>query len=153
MLRTKQQVVAKAIVQILGRPASYIEEIMQKIVEKIKQEKGIELLSSNIAKPEKIKEKDNKQQKEVYSCFADVELKFDDISKLLDFMVAYMPASIEIVEPANFMLDLNQINNFIANVLTKLHNYDAALKQLQLQLKIIANYLKNKKQNKNTKQD
>ena len=56
----------KTLVEIAGFPESHVNEIMEKIIEKLEKENGIKIIKKNVGKAEKVKE--------MYSSFADLEL-------------------------------------------------------------------------------
>ncbi len=135
---------AIAIINIIGRPADYLEEIMEKVVEQLKKDKGIVIKKIKIEKPTIIKQKTEEikkavGEKEVFGAFCELEMEFKDFSKLLGFMIDYMPASIEIVEPSEIKMSLNEMNGFLADFMGKLHLYDEVTKKLKLERDTLVN--------------
>ena len=73
----------RAAIEVLGYPESHIDEVIKKIIEKLKTEDGIKLIKEEIHQAEKVKE-------EFFVSFVDVEIKINDFNKLLNFCYDYL---------------------------------------------------------------
>jgi hypothetical protein len=91
---------------------------MQAYVEKLKGTHKV--LKSEIAPAE--------QKDKVFSIFAELEMKFDELPDLLDFCFESMPSSVEIVEPEKFTLPVDKLNAFLNDLQARLHEADAIIK-------------------------
>jgi len=133
---SKGWVKASIIFEIIGRPKEHIIEALNKLVEFLKQDKKLILLS------EKINEAMPVEDKELFSSFLEIEVLLESPTKAMEFVYDYMPSSIEIIEPTSFNLKLNDLNNLLNDSASKLHRYDALLKQANMEKQIIFNKLK-----------
>jgi len=65
-----------------------------------------------------------------------------DISRLIEIIFDYMPSSVEIIEPPNFSLKLEDANALLNDLAARLHQYDALLKKSRIELSILSQRLK-----------
>ncbi|MBI2148076.1 hypothetical protein HYU23_00190 [Candidatus Woesearchaeota archaeon] len=118
----------RAIIEVLGFPEEHVKEVTQKVVEKIKSEDRINLINSKISEPEKVKEK-------FFSCFAELEMKIHDFSKLLGFCFDYLPSSLEILDTEKITIPAREFHLAISEILDILHNYNITVNNLSARLK------------------
>lgn len=118
----------RAIIEILGFPEEHVKEVTLKIIEKLKTEEGITLTKDQIHPAEKIKDR-------FFSCFAEVELKVHDFSKLLKFCYDYMPSSIDILDTEKVTMPIREFNFGINEMLECLHQYNIAVNNLTNKIK------------------
>ena len=114
---------ANIIIEILGKPADYIEKVIDATVDHISKEKGIELLSKKIHPAKLVKESKN-----AYTVFAEAELLVKGMGKLIEIIFDYMPASVEIVKPSNITFKLEDANALLNDLALRLHQYGALAK-------------------------
>lgn len=127
-------VTAIMIIEMMGRPAKHLEVSMKEHVDKLKGIKGVEIIRKEINKPVEVKEK---TEKELYSCFAEVELKCDSLRDLSQIVVSFMPSSVEIVEPSRINLDCSESSELLSNFVRRLHEYDNVAKLAQSKINIL----------------
>lgn len=118
--------------EIIGRPADYIEKVMNIFLDRIKDKNNVELIKKEIFPIKEIE-----KVKDLYSIVAETEFYFKDIEVLLGFMIDTMPSSIEIIEPTEIKFNLAEINSFINDYLATLHRYDDVFKKLKLEREIL----------------
>src|SRR3989344_99128 len=106
----------KTLVEIAGFPESHVNEIMEKIIEKLEKENGIKIIKKNVGKAEKVKE--------MYYSFADLELDVDNLQVLMGFCFDYTPTSIEIVDIKELTFKVKELTNSLNDMLSKLHQYN-----------------------------
>jgi len=127
-----EQISAKFIIEILGRPPEHLTTALTELVTKLGTEKGVALINKSINKPKPVEKAEN-----LWTAFADVELKFDTLPYFFNAIISYMPAHVEVFDPDNFKFntyDLNELSNFIVG---RLHNYDAVAKRLMSEREIL----------------
>lgn len=122
------------IIEILGKPKSYIEQVLKAVLEKMKKEEKMMIVKENVAEPREHKEKG------YYTSFVDLEIVIKDLASLQEFIFAYMPSSVEILSPSELNMSLNDLNMILNNMAARLHSYDEFTKKLK-----IANILMSKK--------
>lgn len=125
---------ANIIFEVIGKPAEHIVGALNKLVEVIGQEKEIKILSSKV---NDAVETDNA----FFSSFAEMDILLKDSKKAIEFVFDYMPASIEISEPNNFNFKLDEMNGLLNDLATKLHKYDGALKQANIEKQILFGHI------------
>lgn len=127
---------ANIIIELLGKPADYLEKVINGAVDKLSGEKGLELLGKKIH-PVKLVEK----SKNAYTIFAEAEVLVSGMPKLIEIIFDYMPASIEIVEPQNIKFKLEDANALLNDLTMRLHQYDAISKKLRLERQLLVKKL------------
>ena len=110
----------KAIIEVAGAPKEHIEKVIKEIVEKIKNEKGIERF--------KIFEAQEKDK--LFFTFSEMEIDFKNFDELSGFCFDYFPSSIELLED-DISIKREELENTMNDLLAKLHQYDMTLKNLK----------------------
>lgn len=128
---------AVLIIQILGKPADHIEKTLNLVIDNFNKDKRVNLIEKKVH-PAKLVE----GTEQVFTTFAEIEILVSDLSKLIEIIFDYMPASIEILEPSNLSLKLEDANSILNDLATRIHQYDALLKKSRLQLNILVNKFK-----------
>lgn len=113
----------RAIIEILGKPKSHVEETIRKFVEKIKDDHEFIVLKESFAEPQ--------QHESLWSTFTELEVVSKDITKLIGFCFEYMPASVEIIKPENFSMENHVVTGFLNDLQGRLHNVDMIVKRLR----------------------
>jgi len=121
---------ARFIIEIAGFPKEHIENTMRGVVKKLRNEKKV--LNYKIFEAE--------QKEKLFSTFAEVEVEIKEFDELVGICLDYLPSSVEILKPDKFNLESKDFENFINDLLGKLHQYDMVVKNLKAQ-----NMLLNKK--------
>ncbi len=134
---TKGWLRAHLVIEVLGKPANYIEESLNMAIDNLEQGKKAEVLEKKVH-PAKLVP----NAKEVFTTFAEVEILTQDMGKLIEIIFDYMPSSVEIVEPSNFAMKLEDANAVLNDLIGRLHQYDAIVKQLRIKFEILANKFK-----------
>ena len=109
---------AAIIVEILGKPADYVDEAIKKIVDTFAENKDIDILEKNIHKAKEIEHEDKKI--EIFSAFAEIEFLALNFSKLIEIIYDYMPSSIEIIEPSTMNIKIEDANALLNDLATRL---------------------------------
>ncbi|MBU2589212.1 MAG: hypothetical protein KJ939_05690 [Nanoarchaeota archaeon] len=125
-----KKIVARIIIEVLGSPKNHIEETMKLIIDKLKEEEGINLLKRTTYESEQ-------QENGLWSTFSEVELEVIGIQRLLDVCFDYMPSTIEILDPAGLEIDSNNMAEILNDLMAKLHRYDMLLKNFNAENTIL----------------
>ncbi len=123
----QQKVTARIIVEVIGSPKDFVEETLRNVLEKLKQEKGIQLHNSKTYVTEQLENK-------FWSTFAEIELEAETLRRLVGLCLDYLPASVEILEPAGMDLDLSEVAYITNDMLGKMHEYSKIIKNLQAEI-------------------
>jgi len=114
------------LLEMIGRPAEHLTESMKKILEQMKDEKGVKIISSDIKEPQEMKD-----NKEFFTTFCEVEIEVEQIAHLAILIFKYMPAHIEVIEPELIALTNNGWNDILNEIARRLHGYDEVARVLQ----------------------
>ena len=102
-MEKEEKIVASFIIEVVGKPPEHLNKVLEGIIEKINEEKGVKVLNSKIHDSKPLKE-----AKEFFINFAEIEIQVSEILTLMKIMFMYMPAHIEILEPASINLTNNE---------------------------------------------
>jgi len=116
------RVTARIVFEIVGNPKEHVIETINRYLTSIKQEEGITFKKEYIAD---VEERDG-----LWSTFAEVELIVPDLDKLTWLCVNFTPASVEILEPAEFHLTDKQVSDWQNDLLALLHEIGAHAKNM-----------------------
>jgi len=126
------QISFRAVIEVLGKPKEYVEKALVEYIEKLKQDKNYTLISVEIEKTQQ------QEKEELWSNFAELEIKTEKIENITAFCFDYMPSVIEILEPEQITMNDVQFSSFLNDLQAKLHSVDMIAKQA----KIESDYLK-----------
>lgn len=119
---------ARSIIEIVGGPKEYVDKAMGVVVEKLKTHKTLKVLSEHVFEAKPLEGK-----KPLFSAFCELDLEMKDMADLFGFCFDFMPSSIEIYEPAQLPLKIDAVNDMVNELITKLHQYDMAFKNVYAQ--------------------
>lgn len=150
------KIVARILVEVIGGPKEFVEKTLKDVVDKLKAEKKIKILSdksfepkpisneeleklaaSMQRKPEDMKAMENK----LFSTFAEIEFESDKLKNVMDICFDYAPSTLEILEPAGMDIDCNDITEMLNDMLAKIHRYTYVIKTQQAQMLAIQKHL------------
>ena len=134
------------IFEMLGKPAEHIEKAMEMLLNKLSEEKDLEILDKKTHKAKAVE-----KTKNVFTTFAEVEILFNGLARLIEVVFDYMPSSIEIEEPTTLTFKNEDINALINDLAAKLHQYDAISKKLKLERAVLIKRLEEEIKKKNNK--
>ena len=122
-----EPILTRIILEMLGAPKEHMEKTMHAYVEKLK--KSHTVLKSNVVEAT--------PQGQLFSIFAELEMRFPSLADLLDFCFESMPSSVEIIEPSQFSISLDKINAFLNDLQARLHEADAIIKTERIRKDIL----------------
>ncbi|OIO41272.1 hypothetical protein COX97_00600 [Candidatus Pacearchaeota archaeon CG_4_10_14_0_2_um_filter_05_32_18] len=148
MAQSVQSIKAAFIIEILGRPADHVKTTMEQLVDRLGNEKGTKIIQREIHEPveysleEETKENEITIKQKLFTTFAEVEAEFEGVEHLLMATFNYMPSSIEIISPENFILKNHDISGILTGIVVRLHRYDEVTKKLVVDREILESQLK-----------
>ncbi len=130
---SEQNIIASMIIEVMGKPKEYVDEVINSIVDKLGSEKGITIREKLIHDSKKIESGDNTQSKEIkdsgfFTGFCEVEIGADEIRNLLRVVLSYMPSHLEILSPMDVKIKNFDLTNVLNEITRRLHDYDAISK-------------------------
>lgn len=120
------KVKVRAIIEIAGKPKEHIENAMKLLIDNLKTMEDLKVEESEIFDAKKIVEEGS-----MYTIFAEIVLDAKDLIALTRFCFDYTPSSIEILEPDQLRVDASIANNFLNDLLGRLHETDMVLKNVR----------------------
>lgn len=117
---------ARLIIEMLGKPKEHVEKTIAAFLEKF--EEKFEFVKKEIAEA-------TAGEGDLFSSFAEVEIKFKTPQELFGFCLDAMPSSVEIIEPSEIKFDRTQFSDYLNDVQGKLHEVDMLVKALSAQNK------------------
>jgi hypothetical protein len=121
------------IVEVLGRPASYLPEALKTHVENINKVKNTQITNLKISDAKLIE-----GQQDAYSCFAEVEVETESMSSLMGLVFDFMPSSVEVLEPYDIEFNSQEASMFLSDLSGRLHKYDEIAKLAKMQVQQLA---------------
>ena len=123
----EQKIRAVMIIEIAGRPPEHIKDALKAHVGVMKTMKGVDYLSERFSDAKMVD-----QEKEIYSCFAEIEVEVETFLRLTELMFDFLPSSIEVLEPENIKFNSQQATMFLSDLCGRLHKYDEIAKIAQM---------------------
>jgi len=120
-----EKITAILIIEVLGKPAEYIKKALEDILEKLKNEKDVNVTHSDVKEPKEV-------ESGVFTTFAEIELE-TSLEMLMNILFTYMPSHIEVIEPENISIKNSSLNSFLNETTRKLHQYDELAKAMLIE--------------------
>jgi len=127
-----EKITINSMIELVGTPKKHIEDTMQNVIKLIKENEKFELINQKIAEPKQITVPGAEQIKDVWSTYGEFEVSFEKLEDIEKFCLDFMPSSIEILKPEKIQLPATDLEDFINDILQKLHQYDMVLKKITL---------------------
>jgi len=142
-----KKIEAILILEIIGKPAPYLVEMLEKLIKSMGEEKGVSVKNKKINEPILIKD-----QKDLYTTYAEIEVTTEGIMNLVILMFKYMPAHVEVISPEQIALKNNEWSDILSEITRRLHGYDEVARILQNERVILEKKLRELIQEKNKKE-
>lgn len=121
-------IVARFILEIIGRPPEHLVETLNKLIDSMNNEKGVKVINKTVKEPVELE-----KEKNFYTTFAEVEVEVEEILNIAMLMFKYMPANVEIIEPGLIAVSNNKWGEILSEITRRLHSYDEVARVLQIQ--------------------
>jgi hypothetical protein len=130
-------VTAIIIVEMMGKPAEHLKKALEEHANNLKSKKNVEVKSLKVNDP-----KDIENSNGMFSCFAEIEFEVKTLKELFDVIFDYMPSSVEIAEPKNVSMGLEEATALMNNLAGRLHRYDEVARTAKFRLDHMMQQLK-----------
>ncbi len=117
-------IVSRITVEVLGSPKEHVEKALGEVINKLKADKQIEVINVNAYEAQE-------QKNKLWSTFADIEIETKNLKKLTEICYDYMPSTLEILEPVGLEIEAIEVQDFMNDILTKMHKYSMILRKFQ----------------------
>ena len=127
------------IFEILGKPPEHIVNSLEKMIEELEKQKGLEIVRKEIHEPKLIKDDENKEEEKqiidegLYSTFAEVEIVTDNLKLVMSIVLNMLPSHVEILEPSDFVIKNFDLSGLMTELTIRMHKYDEITKVLMLE--------------------
>jgi len=127
----KPWIKTKMIIEVAGFPKEHIDAALNKVSENFgKETKKIKVNNTKVKESQQVKI-GNIEKTKLFSGFVDLDFDVEDFSTLVGLMFDWMPSSVEIIEPEKITDNIQELNGVLNDLAGRLHQYDAAVKQLR----------------------
>ena len=109
--------------EIIGTPKEHVDQSLRGFLDTVKADERIEWIEEHIEPAEKSEKED------FYGAFAEVDLLAKNLDTLMWLAINFTPASIEVIEPNSFTFKALDIQNWMNDLLSKLHTIGMDYKQ------------------------
>lgn len=116
---------ARSIIEIVGGPKEHVDKAMGIVLGKLREDKQVKLLHEKVFEAKPLEGK-----KPLFSTFCEIEIEVKTIDDLFGFCFDFLPSSVEIYEPTEMPLKIDAVNDMLNELMSKLHQYDMALKNI-----------------------
>jgi len=127
------EIKVRIIIEILGSPVEHVEKVMNDVINELEKIE-INILKKEISDPKKVEK--------FYSSFAEIEFKCKGLEKLLDICFDFMPSVVEIIEPEEFRFDPKILEDFLNDLLARLHRNSMVIRNLHAENVLMKKELK-----------
>ena len=111
----------KVIIEILGKPKEHVEKTLRIYIDKIKNDSDLIILNSEFSEAV--------EKEKLWATFVELDMVIKGIPKLIAFCFDYMPSSIEIIKPEEFMMKKSTVENLMNDLQARLHDVDMIVKK------------------------
>jgi len=125
----EKKILAAMIIEVMGRPKEHLSETLEDLSRQVGEEKGVKITQKKINEPKLVKD-----QKDLFTSFAEIELEVDEPLFLAILMFKYMPSHIEVIEPEKFVLTNAGFSDILNELTRRLHRYEELVKVMQFQM-------------------
>ena len=135
-----EKILCRAIVEVVGKPEEHVKKAISLIVEKTAEIKGLtiekkEISETKTLKNEKLSKTEEQIQEktgELFSAFTEIEFSAENLDIIASFCFDFLPSSLEIIEPENIKVNLQDVSKLMNDALGKIQGADMAVKKLNL---------------------
>jgi hypothetical protein len=132
----------QTIFEMAGKPKEHVEQTFKDYIESINKDPLFDVLVADMAEFVEVEGTES-----LFSSFCEMEVVVKKPSLVIDFIFKYMPASLEVIEPSEFVLDSTESTGMFNDLIAKLHQFDMHAKETNQKIIVLANTNKNLAEN------
>ena len=121
LIAEKTHIRCKVIIEILGKPKEHVEKTLRMYVDNIKDDSDLIILNSEFSEAV--------EKEKLWATFVELDMIIKGIPKLIAFCFDYMPSSIEISKPEEFVMRKSSVEDLINDLQARLHDVDMTVKR------------------------
>src|SRR3989338_2556349 len=92
------EILFRTVIEVVGKPKEHVENSMKSYLVHLKKDKQYQIVSEELAEVKK------QEKEDLWTIFAELEIKTNKMSQIVSFCFNYMPASIDIIEQVKMNL-------------------------------------------------
>lgn len=106
-----EKIIANFLIQLGGKPEKIVEDTIETVEKKLKEEKEkFKLLDFEAS------ELDLDNESSLFFTTIDVSVEFTSVNEIFNFITDYNPTSVEVESPSKMKMDLHDTNEVLNNV-------------------------------------
>lgn len=109
--------------EVIGNPKDHVAKAIKSVAKRLEDEKDVILIKGEIGEPEET-------QDGLFGGYCEADVLVKDFNKVSWLAFNFMPASIEIIEPANLTLKDKDLTDLANDLLAHLHDSNTQLIQM-----------------------
>lgn len=113
---------ASAFIEVMAVDEETTESALKNHLEKIKSEDGLEVFEEDIDEMEEV-ENPPQQVPKAFSQIAEIEFIVPSVKNLITFTFLYGPSSVEVLEPEEMELKMNELQDITNTIAALVHQY------------------------------
>lgn len=113
--------------EIVGKPKEHVEAAFKEYLGKLKSDKRYTIINEELAEIQPLPEN------EMWSTFAELEVKTEEVKNITAFCFDYMPSQLEIIEPIEVVFSDVMLSETFSDFQARLHSVDMVAKQVKLE--------------------
>ena len=117
----KGEVLVRTIMEVLGAPKEHVEKTMMLLVDKLKEKAVVDVVSEEVFEAQKT------EDGKLFTAYSEIEL-WMPLNQLPEFAIAFMPSSIEILEPSSIKFTCEHLSAFMNTIMKNLHTAEEVYK-------------------------
>ncbi|RMF06011.1 hypothetical protein D6764_03390 [Candidatus Woesearchaeota archaeon] len=125
----KGQLKLRIIIELMGKPKDLMEKTFDLLLKKLRDDENHHVIKEDRA--------DFKQHGKLWTTFAEVELWVKNFSALTALLFDYLPSSVEVLEPQNFILRSQDFTDYLNDMQARLHQADMTVKNLRAEVQVL----------------
>ena len=127
--------------EALGSPKDFVTQFLNKLLEDIKQFKGLEIVNSKIEEPIEREVEVNGKKVKLWSSFLEIEGIPRDFQSLLDFVLMFSPSHIEIEDIEKIEFTKEELNNILNEISTRIIQLTTIINNLNAKNQLMLHHL------------
>jgi len=133
IFKDKSRMKVRIFFEVMGWPAEALTEHLKKAINKLKN--NWKITAEHYEKPVPVDEKNPK----MLTAHAEFEAEIPSFAELAIFSIVYAPSVVEIIEPSEIYLKASEIQDILADVISKVQGMDKEIKILAAKNRLLEN--------------
>ena len=147
MVEREKWIKARMIVEVAGFPKEHIEQTIVLLGEKFAENNpSVKVTKRMVREPQQVK------TSKIWGGFIEFSVDVRDLSTFIGLIFDYLPSSVEIIEPDTITEENFKLNGILNDLAGRLHQYDATVKMLRAETRLLSKKAASKEKQANQDQ-